>query len=150
MLTATMSLWDEEERISRAELRLRCRTFSRMSEAECLRLCLVALPVISPAKERRPRCSSILQCNLCCCLYHCEYHCAKRRLESSALRLSHHITNSRWAKRGKYKLSVHQKHLMEHHGNRLQSRQWEADGADGANAAHTHTYTTHMRLAACK
>lgn len=137
MLTATMSLWDEEESISRAELRLRCRTFSRMSEAECLRLCLLTLPVISPAKECRPRRSGILQCDLCCCL-HCEYHCTKRRLNSSAPRLSHHITNSRWAKRGKYKLSVHQKHLMDHHGNHLQSRQWEADGVNVAHTNYTH------------
>lgn len=59
MLTATITLWEEEERISRAELRLRCRTFSRMSEAECLRPCLPTLAVISPAMEWRPLCSGI-------------------------------------------------------------------------------------------
>lgn len=48
-LTATMSLWEDEERTSTAELRRRCRTFSRTSEAECLRLCLLAKGVISPS-----------------------------------------------------------------------------------------------------
>lgn len=61
MLTATMSLWDEEESISRAELRLRCRALARMSEAECLRLRGLVPPVTSPATERLPVCSGILQ-----------------------------------------------------------------------------------------
>lgn len=67
-LTATMTLWEEEERISKAELRLRCRIFSRMSEAECLRLCQIMLAIVSPAKERRPLCCCISQCGLCCAL----------------------------------------------------------------------------------
>lgn len=46
MLMATMTLWEEEDRISKAELRLRCKTFNRMSEAECLQPCCLTVPVI--------------------------------------------------------------------------------------------------------
>lgn len=59
-LTATMTLWEEEERIPRAELRLRCRTFSRTSEAECLRSGLLTRAVASPLKDCR---------TLCCCIF---------------------------------------------------------------------------------
>lgn len=97
-LTATITLWEEEERISRAELRLRCRTFSRMSEAECLRSCLLALPVISPAKEWWPRCCCILQSVLCCCCMQCEHLCSYKDswLHSSVSMMNHHTTITRW------------------------------------------------------
>lgn len=148
MLTATMSLWDEEESISRAELRLRCRALSRMSEAECLRLCRLALPVISPATECLPLCSGILQRSLCSCP-HRRHRCAK---DSAARRLcaNGESSHNNWplGERGKYKLSVHQQHLMCHHGDHLQSRQWEVHR--GECCTHRHTHHTDLREAACQ
>lgn len=145
-----MTLWEEEERISRAELRLRCRTFSRTSEAECLRSCLLTLAVISPVKDCRPLCCCISQCGLCRDL-HCEQLCTNKSLLTQQLDCAHGESshnNRPLAKRGKYNLSVHQQHLKCHHDNHLQSRQWEVDGGECCTHTETHIHTD-LKQAAC-